>query len=774
MARRLLFTVVLWIVEAAALIGLASVLGGFSIAAAADGVAMVVVISVLNAVLWPLALWLTLPFAFFSVGLFTLLLNACMVWLAGWILGGVTVDFWDGIFVAFVLALVQVVLGALFNQVDDSYDRRIVKRAARRERTPLATEVPGVLFLEIDGLAEPILRKALAAGMMPHLARWLEDGTHRLLRWEPDLSSQTGASQSGILLGNNENVVAFRWWDRERKRLVSCSSLKDVAELEVELSHGNGLLHPDGASRANLFSGDAGDWTLTSSKTAGWQTRSHDFFGFFRNAYNIPRVFLLMAWEIVLEACGQLRQWAGNTRPRIRPHFSYFFVRAGTNVYLQLLTVYAVLRDVYLGVPAVYATFFAYDEVAHHSGIDGRAAHRILRRLDNVFARIERATQDAPRPYRMVILSDHGQSQGSTFLQRQDVTLGQLVERLAGSGVEALETNEGIHRLDVALTESAEGGGSSARATKAVLAGTTQHEPDEATRPAVALASGCLGLVYFTEHDRRLTREQLDALYPGLMNGLVSNPDIGFVMVATELEGPIVLGLSGTRWLDGGWYEGDDPLADYGPHVAHHLRRTNGFRHVPDILCNGRFDAETGEVPAFEELVGSHGGLGGTQVQPFLLYPSSLELGETEIVGAEALHRVLKPWAQAAMLGGVPARESRHEHGDDGDEVQLSDERLDHREGVAEVPARRVVAVADGGESDVAEVEAQRARAVSALGEEGAGAEHGDGAVEEHEQQAEQEVDGDRAEHGAPVHLRLVGHPNRDRHRGGDGHRGGQ
>ena len=132
-------------------------------------------------------------------------------------------------------------------------------------------------------------------------------------------------------------------------------------------------------------------------------------------------------------------------------------------------------------------------------------------------------------------------------------------------------------------------------------------------------------------------------------------------MVATDDEGPIVLGPRGTRWLDDDRIEGEDPLADYGAHAAHHLRRTNSFGNAPDILCNGRFDTETGEVPAFEELVGSHGGLGGMQAQPFLLYPSTLELSDTEIVGAEVLHRTLKAWSTQAMQHRVAADESQAE-----------------------------------------------------------------------------------------------------------------
>src|SRR3954469_1484714 len=465
---RAAFTAVLWATEAAVLVALASALDGFTISSFRAGVAMVAVISILNALLWPFALWLTFPIAFFTIGLATVLLNGLFVWLCGQILDSVTVDFWAGVLVAFVLVFVQVAVAAILNETDDACARRMVARSARRERAPLETDVPGVLFLEIDGLAEPILRQALADGKMPHLARWLERGTHRLVGWGADLSSQTGASQAGILLGNNEDVVAFRWWDREQKRVVSCSSLKDVAALELELSTGDGLLGPSGASRGNLFSGDAGDWMLTSSKIFGERKRRHEYFGFFDNAYNVPRVLLLMGWEVLLEIGTQLRAWLTNTRPRIKPHLSYLLVRAVTNVYLQLLTVYAVMRDVYLGVPAVYATFFAYDEVAHHSGIDRSPAKRVLRRLDGVFHRIERATEDASRPYRIVILSDHGQSQGATFLQRQGKTLAQVVEELAGRRVATTGgTDEDRQRLHLALSESADGSGGAGRARRA-------------------------------------------------------------------------------------------------------------------------------------------------------------------------------------------------------------------------------------------------------------------------------------------------------------------
>ena len=87
----------------------------------------------------------------------------------------------------------------------------------RKQGKVVETDVPGVFFLEIDGLAEPVLEKAMAQGYAPTMKRWLEEGSHRLVGWETDLSSQTGASQAGLLHGNNFDMPAFRWYDRQRR-----------------------------------------------------------------------------------------------------------------------------------------------------------------------------------------------------------------------------------------------------------------------------------------------------------------------------------------------------------------------------------------------------------------------------------------------------------------------------------------------------------------------------------------------------------------------------
>src|SRR5436305_1743643 len=100
----------------------------------------------------------------------------------------------------------------------------------------------------------------------PVLAQWIEKGTHGMLEWETDLSSQTGASQAGILLGSNDDIPAFRWIEKETGRLMTCSAPADCAELERRLIAGQGLLREGGASRGNLLSGEAEEVIITVSR----------------------------------------------------------------------------------------------------------------------------------------------------------------------------------------------------------------------------------------------------------------------------------------------------------------------------------------------------------------------------------------------------------------------------------------------------------------------------------------------------------------------------
>jgi uncharacterized membrane protein YvlD (DUF360 family) len=601
--------------------------GAFVIAAA---------IAALNAILPPLVAAIRLPFTLVIGFVLVLALNAFALRLASDAFPeAITVDsFGDALLASLVIAAATIVLQAIAGtNDDDEYTVHVVKRVARRQGAKARTAVPGIVFLEIDGLAIPVLQHAMRNGSAPNMARWLAGG-YDLAEWEPDLSSQTGASQAGILLGSNEDIPAFRWVEKESGLLMSCSAPEDCAEIERRRADGTGLLIDGGASRGNLLSGEADEAILTVSRIEAEKRANPGYRAFLSNGFNVTRALVLFLWEVLLEWTAALRAKRRDVKPRGHRGGVYPFLRAAMCVIVRDLVVFGVLTDMMRGRPAVYATFASYDEVAHHSGLERADTMEALRKLDQQFGRIERARRYAPRPYEIVVLSDHGQTQGATFKQRNGYGLDELVERSLGDG-------------DV--TAVAGGDEQSSMVGHAVSEATGRKRPrraknDVSDRAVVVLGSGNLGLIYLMEEKRRLTQEEIERRHPRLIPALREHEHVGWLLLRSQQHGPVVLGRDGINHLAEGRIEGDDPLAPFSPGAPRHLLRTDGFEHVADIMVGSFYDPDLDEGCAFEELISFHGGLGGPQTRPFILHPDHLRVPEEPIVGAAAVHHVLSTW----------------------------------------------------------------------------------------------------------------------------------
>jgi uncharacterized membrane protein YvlD (DUF360 family) len=642
-----------WVVAAASVWVAAWLVPGVALEQSGSAFAVAALIAVLNALLPPVLAALRLPFTLIAGFLLVLLADALLLQIAHDVLPDEihVGSFGDAFLAALVIAAVSVVLQVVLGtNDDDQYSLRVTRRIARRQGVQASTDVPGILFLEIDGLALPVLRDALRDGSAPTMARWIADDGYRLAEWETDLSSQTGASQAGILLGSNEDIPAFRWVEKEAQRMMVCSSPSDCAEIERRHATGVGLLVDGGASRGNLLSGEADETILTVSRSEAERRANPGYRAFLANGFNVTRAFVLFWWEVVLELTAAARASRRDVRPRGHRGGVYPLMRAAMCVIVRDLIVFGVLTDMMRGRPAVYATFSSYDEVAHHSGLERADTLEALRRLDQQFDRIARARAYAPRPYEIVVLSDHGQTQGATFKQRHGYGLDELVERSLSRG---------------RVSGYAGGDEQSSMVHHAVneATGTKKKERpknDIAGRDVVVLGSGNLGLVYLMELDRRLTGEEIDERHPGLIPALREHPHIGWLLVRSAEHGAVVLGPSGVHYLDEGRVEGSDPLAAFAPGAARHLLRTDGFAHVADIMVGSFYDPVLGEGCAFEELISFHGGLGGPQTRAFILAPAALPLPEQPIVGAAAVHDVLAGWRR--MLQGLAPELSREEY----------------------------------------------------------------------------------------------------------------
>jgi uncharacterized membrane protein YvlD (DUF360 family) len=621
------------ITTALALGVMAWLLDGFAIDRTVDALLAGFVIGLLNALVWPALAVVVVPISVLTLGVGAIVVDALLV---GWLLDelpGITVDgFWTSVAIVIGLTAVTTLVSAALALDDDAwFDARTSRRARRRQRTATVTEVPGVVFVQLDGVAKMVLERALRSGDAPTLHRWLREGTHHLVGWTTGWSSQTGVSQCGILHGSTVDMPAFRWVDKETRRVIVSNHPASARAIEAAHSDGHGLLAHHGSSYANLFSGDAERAVLTMSG-AGRRKEGRlgaGYFGYFSRPQQAVRTLLAVVSEIARERRAAGTQRRRGVEPRVHRGWSYSLLRAFTTIISRDVSVEGVINDMCEGRAAIYVDFLGYDEVSHHSGPERVDALAVLRDLDHQIARIERTIRWTPRPYRIVVLSDHGQTQGATFEQRCGETLADVVARLCGAATSGDDDAENGRTESTAWLRHARH---------------DQSDPDVAPPDQpVVLGSGSLGLISLPGEARRLTKEEIDARYPALLPGLVAHPEIGFVLVATS-AGSLVFGPHGQRDLATGEVVGEDPLAVFGPRAVEQVSIVDGYSTVADVMINGRFDPELDEVAAFEEQVGSHGGLGGPQTHPFLLYPADLVPADDDIFGSPALHRVLKQW----------------------------------------------------------------------------------------------------------------------------------
>lgn len=680
----LLRVLAVWAVSTLTMLALAGILPDFRLQSAdGDSTTRIAITAasgagafgLLSALVWPLLVRALLLVPAFVLGLLVFVLNGSLLLVALNLIpdGRGAAEPETAVVVAAVMSAASSATSTFLTVRDDgAYRRRLARLADRRQGsrrrqggTGGPPQPPGTVFLQIDGVGHDVLRDAVRPRgnrppIMETVAGWV-DTTHTLTPWRTDWSSQTGASQLGILHGSTEDVPAFRWYEKEARQVIVSNRPTSAAELQrraAARTGDEGLLTVDGASRGNLFTGGAEELALVLSVAArrGRHNRSRSgYFAYFRDPANATRTAGSFLAEIFRELGQSARARLRRETPRVGRGGLYPFIRAFATVVERDVVVAAVMGDILSGRTAIYADLVAYDEVAHHSGPRSRDTHQVLRRLDRSVALIAKVVEHAPRDYRIVLLSDHGQSPGATFADAYGLTLEDLVRAGCALPVPRQAGRTGVHRPAVA------GGGAEAReAARAALRRPERDGDGHGPSDPVVLASGNLGLVSFPDVPGRMSREEIDRRHPALLRTLADHPGVGFLLVRSERHGAVVLGADGAEHhLDTGRVVGRSPLKAFGDGAVAAVRRTARFPNAPDIMVNSAYDPATGEVHAFEGQIGSHGGLGGAQSHPFLLWPIELSPptrpGE-QLVGAERVHAVLRRWLREADGPQVPER----------------------------------------------------------------------------------------------------------------------
>ena len=365
---------------------------------------------------------------------------------------------------------------------------------------------------------------------------------------------------------------------------------------------------------------------------------NNSWFPVFSNPSNFARIISLFFAEMILEIISQIKHKVKNIQPRISRGILYIPTRAGTNVFMREINTFTLIGDMLVGdIDVAYSTYLGYDEIAHHSGVRDEDSWYALKGMDKQIKRIVNATKYTPRKYQFVIQSDHGQTNGATFKQRYGESFEDFIKSLLPQDMTMfakMSSNE-EHYGEKFVPFSKQIDNIKHRSKE-------DEEAELSDSEVIVLASGNLAMIYLTQWSHRLTYEELNDLFPELIPGILKNEYIGFVVVRSSEKGDLAIGKDGIYYLDTDEIEGTNPLEGFGDNIARHIRRNSSFKYTPDILVNSFYDSENDEVCAFEELVGSHGGAGGSQSKPFILYPSDWNVEDNEIIGAENIYKLIK------------------------------------------------------------------------------------------------------------------------------------
>lgn len=653
-AFRMFFRFVfLWAVDAVSLIIASTILPGITISGGMTGAAAAaLMLGIVNLVIRPLILMLALPFGFFAIFAVGFVANALALMVASELLPTFEVRDFIAAFIGgiFISAVNTVIIGLTRLGDDDSFYQGVVERlAGRRKFEGVGDSERGLVMMEIDGLSFHHLQKALEEGYMPELSQMMEREGYEISLMDCGLPSQTSACQAGIMFGDNYDIPSFRWYDKDEGKLFVSS--KDAPLINERYARGEGLMR-GGSSINNMLNGDAEKSILTlADLTSGSREekrqRARDIYLLMLNPYFIMRTLVLFINEMALEVWQYRRDKANKVYPLLnRTRHFYPAVRAATTVFMRDLAAYLTIMDIVRGSPSLYITWPGYDEVAHHSGPWSKHALLTLRKYDRVIAHVRDIIErKAPRPYDLIVLSDHGQSFGPTFLQRYGYTLQQFIEEQLPEGIGVAHTFGGDDGTVAVAAISGElqnlqEQGTSGRAGGAVLKqvrrvtdrSMREQAPAELEKvePVIVCGSGNIAQVYFDLFPRKITLGELNETYPGMVDAIVGHEGVGFVVAYDEDGTPVALGKSGSRNLHTGEVTGDDPLEPYGdPELrAWQVRRIADFPHAGDLIVNSTV-YEDGTVAAMEELIGSHGGMGGEQTDAFIFHPGDMEVPPT-------------------------------------------------------------------------------------------------------------------------------------------------
>jgi hypothetical protein len=344
--------------------------------------------------------------------------------------------------------------------------------------------------------------------------------------------------------------------------------------------------------------------------------------------------------EMVRERFQATRQRRLEVHPRVHRSWTFAGLRAFSNCLLRDLNTAVVSEEMMRGARSIYVDYVDYDEIATTQGRPDRVAGG-ARGLDQVWSTSGEGGERAPRTYHLVLLSDHGQSQGEPFAREYGIDLSDLCRSLTQSRRPA---SRAASRAGAGSTRCLEDLGGTARPA------CRRQPPSESTRvlkpegsdargtELIVLAGGNMAWSTSPAPNVSCSRRSRPGGPPD--PGARRPPGVAFVS-ALSSTGPVAIGEHGRRDLSTAVVEGVDPCSRSGTTRPAMLATAHpdgpGSRALRQQLFRPRHDGRGGlRTPR-----GMPWWSRWWQDRGFVLAPSHLLAPSEPIMGGDELHQHL-------------------------------------------------------------------------------------------------------------------------------------
>ena len=479
-------------------------------------------------------------------------------------------------------------------------------------------EAPGLLLIQIDGLAKTQLERALRQRKMPFLKRLLRRQHYELKDTYSGVPSTTPAVQGELFYGVKCIVPAFSFLDRTTRRMALMFNPDSVKPIEEKLrQQGEGLLK-DGSSWSNIYCGGActdDSHICAASIGFGDMLRSRSALGFFAMILlQVPLVLRIIGLLIVELVLGLWDVVDGLIR--FRAHFkkeiSFVCNRIFVSIGLREVITFGARIDLARGLPIVHVNFLGYDEQSHRRGPGSAFAHWSLRGIDKCIERLYlSACRSHRRDYQVWIFSDHGQERTRLISEMYQGGLGPLLH----DAWEEFEKRQQARNSRSTTHNSRAMWAGGKRAERHFQEQTSKLQLSKEEEESFCFAAlGPLGHVYFA---RELSFEEKKRF----AELLVHKFKVPGVVFKTEPGHAVWI-------LESGLVRLPEQAIELLPHrdelkaeVANDITCLCHNEYAGDIILTGW--APHRAPVTFEEERGAHGGPGPEETRGFLLVPAN-------------------------------------------------------------------------------------------------------------------------------------------------------